>query len=195
MHTRLAASLALVGLAALTGLGTAVHAQGLNGQSVQVTGNAPDKTTQAEDLGTQTVTPAGAAFTDAVTNVLVSPGQVVFTFNPVTSAPSRLAPAGFSSFDGYQIAEMGASPVAITGVSLDSASSLPGFSASDISFDASDVFANFQGLNFDPSQNVTLDLKFAPAVPEPSARALFAVGSLGLSLLLIRARRKAAAAA
>ncbi len=178
------------GLAALTH--APAHAQSLNGQPVNVKFFFPNQTTLFNDEGTQTVTPAGAAFTEITGNATqtVTPGQITFTFN--TSASFNPA-----VFNGFQITETGGSPVTITGVSLDPSSNLTGFDASRISFDAKDVFANFQSLSFTPSSKVTLDLSFAPAaVPEPAPALTFAVAALGLGgLMVVAARRKKASAA
>lgn len=134
---------------------------------------------------------AGTTFLDTHgnTTTTVTPGQVVFTFISTGTF-------GKATFNGFQIAETGGAPATITGVSLDSSSSLAGFDASRISFDTKDVFANVQGLSFVPGQNVTLDLSFLPptpaAVPEPSATLTFALAALGLGGLMVAARKKKA---
>ena len=170
------------------------HAQGLNGQMVNVTILYPDKATVYENEGTQMVAPTGVTFLDAYghTTTTVTPGQVVFTFT--STGTFSKAP-----FNGFQIAETGGAPATITGVSLDSSSNLSNFDASRISFDTKDVFANVQGLSFVQGQNVTLDLSFLPpalaAVPEPSAILTFALATLGLGGLMVAARKKADTAA
>ncbi len=176
---------AALGLAALAP--TMAHAQSLNGQPVQVTERQPNTGSVVLDAGTQTVTSAGVSFTTAVGFTTVTPSQIVFTFNPNFNG------FGPASFNGFRIAETGSSPVAITSVTLDPSSNISGFDASRISFDATDVYANFQGLTnvFIVGSKVTLDLNPAPtAVPEPSPALTFAVAALGLGGLMIAARKK-----
>ena len=168
------------------------HAQGLNGQMINVTILALDKASVYENEGTQMVVPTGAAFLDIYghTTTTVTPGQVVFTFNSTGTFTEAI-------FNGFRIAETGDAPATITGVSLDSSSDLSGFGASRISFDTRDVFANVQGLSFVKGQNVTLDLSFLPAaaVPEPFAILTFTLAALGLGRLMVAARKKADTAA
>ena len=188
-------SAALTALAFTAGLAVLAHApahaQGLNGQMVNVTILSPDKATVYENEGTQTVASAGTTFLDTHgnTTTTVTPGQVVFTFISTGTF-------GEATFNGFQIAETGGAPATITGVSLDSSSNLSGFDASRISFDTKDVFANVQGLSFVQGHNVTLDLSFLPptpaAVPEPSATLTFALAALGLGGLMVAARKKKA---
>ena len=188
-------SAALTALAFTAGLAVLAHApahaQGLNGQMVNVTILYPNKATVYEDEGTKTVASAGTTFLDTHgnTTTTVTPGQVVFTFISTGTF-------GKATFNGFQIAETGGAPATITGVSLDSSSNLSGFDASRISFDTKDVFANVQGLSFVQGQNVTLDLSFLPptpaAVPEPSATLTFALAALGLGGLMVAARKKKA---
>ena len=188
-------SAALTALAFTAGLAVLAHApahaQGLNGQMVNVTILYPNKATVYENEGTQTVTATGATFLDKYgnTTTTVTPGQVVFT----CTSSGTFSPA---TFNGFQIAETGGAPATITGVSLNPSSSLAGFDASRISFDTKDVFANVQGLSFVQGQNVTLDLSFLPptpaAVPEPSATLTFALAALGLGGLMVAARKKKA---
>ena len=141
------------------------------------------------DEGTLTVVPAGALFTDSNTNTLVKLAQIIFTINNST---------GFSpaTFNGFQVAETGLSPATITGVTIDPATNLPGFGPGAVTFDAKDVFANFQNLRLTPSQNVTLNLTFAPAVPGASTTvSLGLLLALGFGGLVVGAKRKKSAPA
>ena len=196
-------SAALTALAFTAGLAVLAHApahaQGLNGQMVNVTILYPNKAAVYKNERTKTVTSAGAKFLDPYrhTTTTVTPGQVVFTF--ISTGTFGKATFGEDAFNGFRIAETGGAPATITGVSLDSSSSLSGFDASRISFDTKDVFANVQGLSFVQGHNVTLDLSFLPptpaAVPEPSATLTFALAALGLGGLMVAARKKADTAA
>ena len=191
-------SAALTALAFTAGLAVLAHApahaQGLNGQMVNVTILYPNQASVYENEGTQLVVPTGTTFLDTYgnTTTTVTPGQVVFTFNSSSTF-------GTGTFNGFQIAETGGAPATITGVTLDSSSNLSGFDASRISFDTKNVFANVQGLTFTRGKNVTLDLSFLPpapaAVPEPSATLTFTLAALGLGGLMVAARKKANTAA
>ena len=176
---------ALAGLALTAPLGPAA-AQGLNGQAVQeVLGT---HSIVDDNEGTQTVTPAGAGYSflnNAVTTV-VTPAQVTFTFNSFVSLGGGALP-----FYGFTLSEVGPSPVTLGGVSLVS-STVPGFDASRVSFDATHLYAGFGGLSAQPRQSVTLALS---TVPEPSSGAAFAFTALGVAGLTLRARRRRAGSA
>ncbi|MES2463435.1 MAG: PEP-CTERM sorting domain-containing protein [Armatimonadota bacterium] len=195
IHTRrtIAGASALLGLVGLACVGTSTtaRAQSLNGQAVTVTLNGPAQTTVNRNLGTQTVTPTGVDFSyfGAVT-ITVTPNQVVFTNNPGNTVVYGAVP-----FVGFQIAQTGALPAAFTSVTLDAASNVSGFDASRISFDSTNIFANFQGLRTTSGQNVTLNLGFAPAaaaVPEPSEWLAMGMATASIGGLMVRARRRKA---
>jgi hypothetical protein len=106
--------------------------------------------------------------------------------NTLASLPAR-------SFSGLNLTDSNGLVNAITGVSISSSSNLSGFDASRLSFDADNVYANLQGLNFRPDTRLVLDVTFAPVVsaaPEPSPFALLAL-SLGFGLALRRSLQKA----
>lgn len=178
------ACLGLVCLAA-----TQATAQGLNGQPVQLTFRTPNKSTVFFSDGTQTVMPGGVTFNDQNSiTTFVTPTQIRFTNG--TAATHGFG--GGVAFNGYALSETGASPTTITGVTLDPSSTLPGFTAGNLSFDAADVFADFQNLAFAPGQYVTLNLTFAP-VPEASTTvSLSLLLILGTGAVLVAAKRKKA---
>ena len=176
-------------LLALAGVANTANAQDLNGQAVRVSQNYPTMSAIFTNGGTQTVTSSGATYFAQDVNIQVKPSQVVFTFTGSTSFVN-------SDFNGYQIAEVGVSPVTFTSVTLDAASTVAGFDSSRITFDANNIFANFRGLTYTVGQNVTLNLGFAPAVsavPEPGEWATMGMAGAGLCGLMVRARRKKAA--
>ena len=151
------------GFAVLAGLSLAAArpatAQGLSGQSVNLTYLYPTADQVYENDGTQTVTSAGAAFTSAgFVHTLVQPSKIKVTFTNSGTFNS-------TSFNGIHLSEVGASPFTITGVTVDPATTIAGFDAGRVSFDANNVFANFQGLNFTTNDNITLDV--AAAAPAP----------------------------
>ena len=175
---------ALAGAAALP-----AGAQGLNGQAVQETFRYPDSATVLRNDGTQVVTPTGVTYTDlvgagAVTTVL-KPTQVTFTFGTGGVAfPS-------TTFIGYVLSETGLLPATITGVSVAS-STVSGFDASRVSFDSTDIFANFQFLPALNGQAVTLNFTTSAlsSTPEPSSVAAFGFTALGIGGLMLRARKR-----
>ena len=187
------AALALAGLG-LTALAAApAHAQGLNNQRVDVTARSQDMSTTYpfyHDGGPQTVTPAGATFPapDSLNlNVFVTPTQIKFTYggdNTLFFTPSF--------YDGYAVSETGGSPVTITGVTVDQATNVSGFTSANVASDPTDIFANFQGLAFNPGQNVTLDIVTgAPAVPEASTTvSLGLLLALGMGGVIVAAKRR-----
>ena len=68
----------------------------------------------------------------------------------------------------------------ISGVSVNGATSLAGFNSSRVSFDADNIYVNWQGLTAVPSQIVSLDVQFTE-VPEPATLALVGLSGLELS--------------
>ena len=76
----------------------------------------------------------------------------------------------------------------ITSVSIDPATNLVGFSASNLSFDASHISLNFAGLLYDPSRLVQVDVNTATAAPEPGSFLLIGFGVGGLALAKRRTR-------
>ena len=187
--TTLTALALIAGLALLAH--APAHAQSLTGQTVNVTYREPNTGTILADLGTKTVAGTDAIFHFGDMNALVTPGQIVFTFTSTNTFSA-------ATFNGFQVAETGASPAIITEVTLDSSASNPGnLDPKRISFTETTVNANFQGLTFLNEDNVTLNLKFRPApaaVPEPSSVASMGLGSVGLLGMVLRARKRRRAA-
>ena len=189
MHLLLKSAIAVVGLAAL-GLAAAhpAAAQGLNGQPVTLDDIYPDQNTVLAAGGTQTVTPAGASYTFfGDTAVKVTPTQLI-----VTDLRSYGLGYVATTFNGYHLLEVGASPSAITGVTVDPATNMAGFNSSRISFSTSGIYLNLQGLSITPTGNVTLDITTTPA-PVPEASTTVSLGlllALGMGGIIVAARRK-----
>lgn len=188
-------SLSLVALAAL-GL-AAVYpaaAQSLNGQPVHLTDRFTDKNTIREDFGIQTVTPTGAVFPPAQGNALtttVTPTQITFA-NNTTGYEIFL---GTFAFNGFVVSETGPSPFTFLNVVVDPSTTAPGFDASHVSFDATDVFADFQNVAFNSGQQVVLDINPSAPVPEASTTVSFGLLlALGAGGAAIAARKRKAAA-
>ena len=189
MHLSLKSAIAVVGLAAL-GLAAAhpAAAQGLNGQPVTLDDIYPDQNTVLAAGGTQTVTPAGASYTFfGLGGVKVTPTQLI-----VTNLFGSTLIYNAATFNGFHLLEVGASPSAITGVTVDPATNMAGFNSSRISFSTSGIYLNFQGLVITPTGNVTLDIAATPA-PVPEASTTVSLGlllALGMGGLVVAAKRK-----
>jgi PEP-CTERM motif len=164
-------------LVALSG----VHAfADLNGANVTVNYIYPNIGTIYQVLGTGTVT--GGGFT------VNSFGQHDFTTYPtditltnVLGQDVMFIPA---SFNGYQLV-VNSGGSAITGFSV-AFNDIAGFVPSDVSFDATDVWINLQGLTTTPGLDLQLDLNFGSTVPEPGTLIMFGSGVLGLAGMLRR---------
>jgi hypothetical protein len=91
---------------------------------------------------------------------------------------------GPNSFDGFRFADASGAIPDIVGASVGSATDMPGFGASRLSFDANHVYIDLEGLSAGPSsRSVVIDVLFASApVPEPGSLPLFVLGLFGMGL-------------
>lgn len=151
------------------------HAKaGLIGSTVDVKIFYPDLNTLYQDYGQQAVNPT-AFFSHFQETFTVSDSQIIFT------APSGSSGSfGTESFNGpvYDFLNSGN---LISGLFLDPTTTLSGFSQSDITLTSDGaggqlVELNVQGLNWNPSDNVTVDVATSVAAPEPSTLSLFGIG-------------------
>ena len=86
-----------------------------------------------------------------------------------------------AEFNGPRFADFSDNIPDILGVTLDMAvTNMVGLDNSRVSFTAQSVLINFQGLPFDPTTVVKLDVVFP--FPEPSLAALLGIGLVGLAL-------------
>ena len=169
---------------------TAVSAKAdLIGQQVVVDYDYPTIGSVFATLGTGTVTAGGLTFGNPPMSTATSDYTVFAAQLVLENVFDETLNYGSATFNGYVLTETGGSPVAITGVSIDSATNVSGFTSSDVSFDSTDVYLNMQGLQPAPMQEVVLDLNIGSisSVPEPGT-----VGLLygGLLAVLCKASRR-----
>ena len=104
-------------------------------------------------------------------SILAFPGfapivNIFFTFFTdanITIQMARDATAITSSFNGFRFFDETEAP--FTSVTLDSATNVPGFDASRVTFDAQDIYVNFSAITYSTGERVSLDIN---ATPEPS---------------------------
>jgi hypothetical protein len=155
------------------------------GDIVTVNYEWPDLGTVLYAGGSSTIAAGGTTFDMSSGGVLadVSSSNILLTFPGgwgFSTAPK--------TFDGVVVTD----PLAvITGVSLAS-TNIAGFVASDLSFDANNVYIDFPFPPFsslDAGASVSADVQFASPVPEP--KSLYLTMAV-LALLLVLYRRRAA---
>ncbi len=97
---------------------------------------------------------------------------------------------GFSggTFNGIHFFDLNGTIGDFTSVTI-ATSNVAGFNSSRISFDANNIYVNYQSLNPNPTDFVLLNVATASAVPEPASWLLIPTGILGV----ITARRRARA--
>jgi hypothetical protein len=100
------------------------------------------------------------------------------------SSSDRGSSFSIGSFNGWIFTDVSESIDDITGVTIDSTTSLTGFDSSNISFTQNSISLNFAGITYsDLFVKVNVDFgSTRSAVPEPSIIALFGLGLAGLGL-------------
>jgi hypothetical protein len=72
-----------------------------------------------------------------------------------------------ATFNGFRLFDSTSSIAPFTSVTVNPATNMPGFSIANVSFDANNIYVNWQSLPVDPSYVVSLDINTS-AVPAPS---------------------------
>jgi len=99
--------------------------------------------------------------------------------------------SGLGPFNGFVINDVFGTIPSFTSVSVNPTTNLVGFTPANITFNANDIFVNWQGLDFDADTIVSIDINGSIVVPEPTTLSLLGAGLAGLAV--IRRRRKAKA--
>lgn len=164
----------------------------LDGASVHSQYLFPSVDSQYEDYDNTTVTGA-TQLTDHLGGVpgirlLASGSNLTASFADDIYGATYWTPADFNGFEVFDDTNTAG---AITSVTINGATNMVGFDSSRISFDADHIFINWQGLSFDNSTVVSLDLNGSSAAPEPASWALM-LGGFGAIGGAMRSRRKAA---
>lgn len=85
------------------------------------------------------------------------------------------------SFNGFRITDIFSSIAAFTSVTINPITNMSGFNASNITFDADNIWVSWASLPFNPNTIVSLDVNGSAPVPEPSTLLLLGSGLAGLA--------------
>jgi hypothetical protein len=88
-----------------------------------------------------------------------------------------IQPASFApgAFNGIRLFDVNNAITSFTSVTVNAATNMFGFTSANVSFDADNIYINWQGLPFDENTIVSLDINGAPGtVPEPASVAVWA---------------------
>ena len=160
----------------------AMNAQAsFNGQVILAEYLFPDASTvfPGEFTPAQATVGAGVEFSAAGIAVDFSSSNILWTNIDPTGSSVTFAPA---SFNGHRFTDLNGTIPEITGVTINAATTLAGFDASRVSFDANSIRVNFDSLEVLPEDIVSLDVTFA-AAPPPAPQAVPTISALGLGLL------------
>jgi hypothetical protein len=121
-------------------------------------------------------------------DIYATDNTITFDYSPATpsnwsDSPFSLAP---TIYNGIAINLL--SSGSFSSVTVDPSTNMAGFGAGNISFTADQIEINWEGLAFNASTVVTLDVADPPAVPEPSTLGLADAGLCAAFALAARVR-------
>ena len=93
-----------------------------------------------------------------------------------------------TSFNGFRITDVNSTIASFTSASVNAITNMVGFDASRVTFDADNIWVNWQGLNFDANTFVSIDIGGGTSVPEPTSLALVAAALVAAGTLRRKAR-------
>lgn len=134
----------------------------------------PDFGTVVMDGGNKLVNPtASYSFFSGIVNNLITVSDTQISLGFDGSATKSTG-----SFNGFEVDTVGIA-LPIIGVTIDPASSLPGFTSADLTFTSTEINLNVSGLSVTASSRVLVDVTFGPAtVPEPASIVLTGLSGL-----------------
>lgn len=168
-------------LAAVAGLGSPADAATLLGETVRVTHEYPSQGFIFSGGGPfDVVVGAGVEVPNVISfySVDLSDGNAFLNFTQIGAGGTFTAAA----FNGVHLFDLNGTIPTFLSVTINPATNVAGFDASHISFDANNIYANFQNLFVNSSSRVSLDIT---AVPEPGT-----LESIGLALACLALLRR-----
>lgn len=124
-----------------------------------------------------------------VSNIVDGLGTMNISSNNILVDFTSGATFNSASFNGWILRDLTDNLSAITGVTVNGATNMAGFSASNLIWDANSIAVNWQGLTFNSSTQVSLDVTFADsaaAVPEPATWAMMLLGFAVIGMAMRR---------